>query len=55
MIAVAEELDSAPGDGERLSMISGDWPLISATIGDTLRDQPDMRDRVLLALANAYA
>lgn len=42
-------------DGDRLSTISGDWPLISSTISEMLASDPEARDRVLLALANAYA
>lgn len=34
--------------------IGGDWPAISAAVHETLSEDPVTRDRVLLALANAY-
>ena len=34
--------------------ISGDWPLIMKTISDTLRDDPNRRDELLVRLANAF-
>jgi hypothetical protein len=49
---LSTDLETPAGEG--LSTISSDWPLISSTVTETLADQPELRDRVLLALANAH-
>ncbi|HVC07997.1 MAG TPA: ATP-binding protein [Solirubrobacterales bacterium] len=41
-----------PGDGG--PSISGDWPLISRTINEALRDDPGRRDDLLVRLVNAF-
>lgn len=52
----AEDLgsDQARGADGGL-MIGGDWPAISAAVSGALPDDPALRDRILLAVANAYS
>jgi anti-sigma regulatory factor (Ser/Thr protein kinase) len=51
----AQQLTTATRTDAQGPSLTGDWSLISATVEEVLDDRPDIRDKLLLRLANAFA